>query len=126
MATWRQKNWSQRGDSVGTIVECPIKSVTGRDCPACGITRSMGALTQGDIVRAADHNLLVTSVVMISAVLFIAFSASTFVRSSVIRWLANPPTIAVWSLVVTIAVFTVARNTSLPLGQWLLSGEYTP
>lgn len=86
----------------------------------------MGALTQGDIVRAADHNLLVTSVVMISAVLFIAFSASTFVRSPVIRWLANPPTIAVWSLVVTIAVFTVARNTSLPLGQWLLSGEYTP
>ena len=77
-------------------------------------------------MRAADHNLLVTSVVMISAVLFIAFSASTFVRSSVIRWFRNPPTIAVWSLVLTIAVFTVARNTSLPFGQWLLSGEYTP
>ena len=100
--------------------------MTGRDCPACGITRSIGALTQGDLVRAADHNLLVTSFALGVAVLSIVTLSSTSVRFSVMTWLRNPPTGAVWSIVVLIAVFTVARNTSVPFGQWLLSGEYTP
>jgi uncharacterized membrane protein len=52
--------------------------------------------------------------------------SSTSVRSSVKTWLHNPPTSAVWSIVVLITVFTVARNTTVPFGQWLLSGEYTP
>ena len=100
--------------------------MTGRDCPACGITRSVGALTQGDLVRAADHNLLVTSFVAGFFVMCIAGLSSTSVRSSVMTWLRSPPTSAVWSIVVLITVFTVARNTTVPFGQWLLSGEYTP
>jgi hypothetical protein len=38
---------------------CPFRVVTGYDCPGCGSTRALYALTQGDPFRAIDHNVLV-------------------------------------------------------------------
>lgn len=37
---------------------CPLLVTTGLDCPLCGGLRSVQALTRGDLVGAADHNLL--------------------------------------------------------------------
>ncbi len=37
---------------------CPFKMMTGLDCPGCGATRSLNALLHGDLVAAADHNVL--------------------------------------------------------------------
>lgn len=39
---------------------CPLKAVTGLDCPLCGSLRAVHALTRGDIAGAANHNLLFT------------------------------------------------------------------
>lgn len=37
---------------------CPLKALTGIDCPGCGTGRAITALTHGDIVAMLDHNLL--------------------------------------------------------------------
>src|SRR4051812_29416286 len=37
---------------------CPLKAVTGLDCPACGSLRAVHSLCHLDIAGAADHNLL--------------------------------------------------------------------
>jgi hypothetical protein len=40
------------------LPSCPFKESTGLDCPGCGMTRGLRNLAQGDLVQAADHNLL--------------------------------------------------------------------
>ena len=37
---------------------CPLKAVTGIDCPGCGTGRAITALAHGDMVAMLDHNLL--------------------------------------------------------------------
>jgi hypothetical protein len=37
---------------------CPLKTMTGIDCPGCGATRGMHALLNGDAVTALDYNLM--------------------------------------------------------------------
>ena len=38
---------------------CPIKTITGLDCPGCGITRMFVALFYGNIYQAFRYNPLV-------------------------------------------------------------------
>ncbi len=38
---------------------CPIKTITGLDCPGCGITRMFVALFHGNIYQAFRYNPLV-------------------------------------------------------------------
>ena len=38
---------------------CPIKTLTGLDCPGCGITRMFVALFHGNIYQAFRYNPLV-------------------------------------------------------------------
>lgn len=37
---------------------CPFRTLTGLDCPGCGGTRALFALTQGDLSLALNHNVL--------------------------------------------------------------------
>lgn len=34
------------------LITCPFKSLTGIDCPGCGIQRSILALLQGDVLQS--------------------------------------------------------------------------
>lgn len=43
---------------------CPLKFLTGLDCPFCGGSRVAGALLQGDVVRALDLNAFAVLVVL--------------------------------------------------------------
>lgn len=48
----------------GSLGMCPFKWATGGlDCPGCGTLRATRALTRGDLVLAADHNLLFVALV---------------------------------------------------------------
>ena len=40
-------------------ITCPIKAITKKYCPGCGITRMFLDLAKGNLTKAADHNLLV-------------------------------------------------------------------
>lgn len=47
---------------------CPLKYVTGIDCPACGGLRCVHALMNGDIGAAMDQNLLAVFVLPLIAI----------------------------------------------------------
>lgn len=36
--------------------KCPVKLITGLQCPACGIQRAAHSLLQGDVIGALSHN----------------------------------------------------------------------
>lgn len=99
---------------------CPWKAATALDCPFCGSLRAVHAATRGDLVGAADHNLLL---VLGAPLLVLAW----------LRWLRRGteghedgpfgglwvPRWATWTAVLVLGVFMVVRN--LPIGAWLAS-----
>ena len=43
---------------------CPLRTVTGIDCPFCGATRAASSLAHGDVVAALDHNAFFVLVIL--------------------------------------------------------------
>ena len=101
-----------------SAIGCPVKHLTGLDCPGCGSTRALGALTRLDAGAAFDHNLLVPV-----ALVFVVMSWAVWTWSSwterVVPALVRGPQ-AIVSIAIVMAAFTVARN--LDAGAWLASG----
>ena len=52
---------------------CPIKALTGLNCPGCGITRMFVALFYGNIYQAFRYNPLVFIELPIIAILFLLY-----------------------------------------------------
>lgn len=105
-------------------IPCPIQSLTGRDCPGCGITRSTVALIDGRLLDAVDHNLITSigSLLLLCSLLLWAIHPR-FRRQ--IRRAVNDPSNRVLVLLGLLAVlFTFVRNTDTQFGQWLASGLY--
>ena len=99
--------------------QCPLKMMTGLDCPMCGATRAVHSLLRGDVVGAMDHNLLF--VLLIPVVLY-AFVAWTATR------MGHPlPPVPITSrrvlvpLAVVMIAFTVVRNIPGTPLHWLNS-----
>ena len=53
-------------DSV-RLIPCPIHSVTGIECPGCGMTRACTAVGQGRLVEAWHHHPLVFGLLALAA-----------------------------------------------------------
>jgi len=97
---------------------CPLKSMTGLDCPGCGGLRCVHALVRGDFRTAVDQNLIAAiAVPLIGLALLFAVLAPDSLRRR-ISW--RPGRVLVWAFVAVVLVFTVLRNT--PWGGWLGSG----
>lgn len=102
----------------GALGLCPFKAMTGGlDCPGCGTLRGVRALTRGDVVRAADHNLLTVLVVPLLLVALVSWWRVETGRAARV-W--RPPTTVAVALAVAVPVFWLVRN--LPVGAWLSSG----
>jgi len=44
---------------------CPVKWLTGRDCPTCGVTRALHALMHGHLAEAAALNPIAFLVILV-------------------------------------------------------------
>lgn len=104
--------------STALPIGCPFKQLTGLDCPGCGSTRALGALTRLDLGAALDHNLLVPF-----AFVFVVASWALWTWST---WTDRPTPVlvrgpgAIMTIGVVLIGFAVVRN--LDVGVWMASG----
>ena len=86
---------------------CPVRAVTGYDCPGCGTLRGLHALFGGDPVEALDRNVLLAVAIPAALYAYAAWLLRGFgVRLAVIR--LRPAVLVAVAAVV--GAFTVVRN----------------
>jgi Protein of unknown function (DUF2752) len=91
----------------GRYPVCPLRALTGLDCPFCGGTRAAHALAHGDVAAALDHNLLVTLAIPVAVVLWVRWAWR--------QWRGQPTSVTVDSrlalaLIGVLVAFMVIRN----------------
>lgn len=99
---WQDPNTS------GAFPGCPLREMTGWDCPGCGGLRATHALTQGDLFGALDHNIFLTVAVPIGAVLWLRWMVMSL--GVKVPSLPKVPRAGWWAVGTVILVFTVLRN----------------
>lgn len=97
---------------------CPLKALTGLDCPLCGGLRAVHSLTRGDLVGALDHNLIFTLSVPALIVGYVIWLARSLGHPVLPR--SQLPSWTYPALMVVGIVFAVVRN--IPAFSWLGSG----
>lgn len=100
--------------------DCPFRTMTGLDCPGCGVTRALHALVTGNPVRALDHNALF-ALVAVGAVVWLAVNKVRTMRGRPPLQVTHP---AMWGVVagVGIVAFWLVRNLDWGPFAWLGSG----
>jgi hypothetical protein len=94
---------------------CPLRAMTGLDCPLCGATRATFALLRGDVMTALDFNALYVSALPIVVVV----AGFWLLRGAAPRWLDGSR--VVWALIAVAVVFAVVRN--LPIAPFAVLGS---
>lgn len=88
--------------------KCMFRYLTGYDCPACGIQRSLHALLNGDAVTALRYNYFL----LISIPYFIAVAITTFCKADLIvkmgYYVQHPKVVRV--ILVLIIIWWIVRN----------------
>ena len=103
----------------GIFPACPSQVFFGIDCPACGGIRGTYALLHGDLVSAADHNLLLLVFfpgIMIAWLFWATGARDRWGVASLVRSHAALITYFIVALVIT---FTILRNFLPYLGSGL-------
>ena len=97
---------------------CWSQGVFGIDCPLCGGLRCVNSLARGDLLAAADHNLVLAVALPVAVVAWAlwmvwAVRGRRFSFPAVPRW--------VWTIAaVAVVAFTVTRNMDLgPFAHYL-------
>lgn len=96
---------------------CPLRALTGWDCPGCGGLRATHDLTHLDLWSAASSNLL-----LVLAIPLVLLGWGRWLSAT---WRGAPSAVAglsdrvVVALIAAILGFTLLRN--LPVGAWLAS-----
>ncbi len=94
---------------------CPLRTLTGLDCPFCGATRATHALLRADLATAADFNALYVAALPVAVLALVAWVA----RGRWPVWTRRPA--ARWLAVALLVGFAVARNLPVPALQVLAS-----
>lgn len=92
---------------------CPVQRLTGLHCPGCGATRCVHALLDGDLLLAAQSNILVLLAIPVTAVLLVLWA----VRRAQGRTVPMPPPTVVAVIATLALAYGVLRN--LPVFSFL-------
>ena len=88
--------------------KCIFRLLTGYDCPACGIQRSLHALLNGDTVTALRYNYFL----LISIPYFLAVAITTFWKADLIvkmgYYVQHPKVVR--AILVLIIIWWIVRN----------------
>ena len=91
----------------GLMPRCPIKALTGFDCPGCGSQRMIHALLHGDFAGAWRQNpFLIVMIPVMLAALVAELWRKRFPRLN--RVILSPASIAV--IIAATAIWTICRN----------------
>jgi hypothetical protein len=93
---------------------CPLKAMTGLDCPLCGATRATHALLHGHLATALDLNALYVLTLPVVGVLMLLW----LVRGRLPERLTTGT--VVWSVLAVATAFAVLRN--LPIHPFAVLG----
>ena len=100
----------------GPYPRCPTAVLLGWDCPACGTLRGVHALTQGRVVDALDHNLLLAVAVPLAAVVWWRWAREALGRP--VRPFHWPAAGTIMVIVVSVT-FALLRNVPIAALSWL-------
>ena len=115
---------------------CPLKALTGLDCPGCGGLRAVHSLTHGDLAGAVNHNLLaVTLFIPAIAVWWLLWARREWRGPEVVGAPmdsgSGPSSVGMdpaasrrlWlAAFIVIGIFTIVRNIpGVPVFEWLNS-----
>lgn len=90
---------------------CPLKLVTGLDCPLCGGLRGVHSLLHGDLVGMADHNLLLPIILPV-AVISYGLWLGRSLGWALPRFTFSPRVGS--ALVLALTAFAILRNLPIP------------
>jgi hypothetical protein len=94
--------------TAGFFPVCPLYSLTGINCPGCGLTRGFHALFHGDVLTALHFNALLPIYAFIIGFMFVSMFLIV-VRGRGLSWRIFPPS-AMYGFLVLSLVFFVFRN----------------
>lgn len=91
---------------------CPLKALTGLDCPACGGLRCVHALSTGDVVGAINQNLMAVIVLPIFAIIGLVwlYRRWTGVQPAPTEQSIARQKYIITSFMIATLVFTIVRN----------------
>jgi len=104
-------------DPNGGPPSCPLKALTGLDCPFCGGLRGTHALLTGDVGAALDQNVLLPFFLVGSLVVWLLWFRASWQGRRLV-WRGGRTT----ALAVTLALLAFAVVRNLPDVSYLPSG----
>lgn len=97
---------------------CPFRALTGLDCPGCGGTRAVYAMTQGDLALALDHNLVAVILVPLLALVWGVWFVRRLRHGRAGR-APLPPAAVSMGIAAMLTLFWVVRNLPWMPFAWL-------
>lgn len=101
----------------GIFPPCPFFLITGCHCPGCGLTRGFHQLLNGNIIGALDYNILILFWAPFLSYVGISLLLTGIRGRGLPR--AMPPNFLIWTFVVVMITFWIARNLPVYPFNWL-------
>lgn len=94
------------------IFSCPIRNLTGLQCPGCGLTSGSKALIRGDWDVALQSNLFTPIIALFWAAVAIGLVLPQPARGKFLHWAQQSERVTHWPAIlgISLLIYTLTRN----------------